>query len=347
MKNILITGGAGFIGSHTCIPLLENGFNITILDSNVNSSQKSLEGILKIVKKKYHNNLFFQKGDIRNPDFLVSIFDKSKRKNKSIDAVIHFAGLKATGESVQKPLLYWDTNFNGTLNLLKVMNEFDCTSIVFSSSASIYGDNSNRLIKETSLIKPTNPYGNTKASVEIMLEDIFKSSKETWKIANLRYFNPIGAHESGMIGENPFQVPNNIFPLICLVARGKLEKINIFGNDWDTRDGTGIRDYIHVMDLADAHYLTLKYLLDNPPQFINLNIGTGIGTTVFELINKFTLVNDCNVPFQISKRRKGDVASLIADNQKALKLLNWEPKRDLEIMCKDGWRWHKLNPNGY
>tara|TARA_B100000242_G_scaffold252048_1_gene193974 strand:+ start:1172 stop:2215 length:1044 start_codon:yes stop_codon:yes gene_type:complete len=347
MRNILITGGCGYIGSHTCIPLLENGYKLTIIDSNINSSDESIKRLPLIVKKNIINNISFEKGDIRNIKFLREVFSKYKEYGHPFEGVIHFAGLKSVGESVKKPRMYWDANFNGTYTLLKVMEEFKCFTIVFSSSASIYGRKSFEKLRENSEIMPINPYGHTKAAIEFFLKDIFESSNNIWRIANLRYFNPIGAHKSGLIGEYASGKYNNIFPLICLVASGGLDKISVFGDDWGTDDGTGVRDYIHVMDLAEAHFSTLKFLLNNKAQLVNLNIGTGLGTSVLELINKFSSVNDCIIPFQIVDRRPGDVASLVANNKKALSLLDWEPKRDLKKMCVDGWNWQKRNPNGY
>ena len=264
-----------------------------------------------------------------------------------INAVIHFAGLKAVADSVANPIRYWETNVWGSLCLFKVMKDFDCKTIVFSSSATIYGKSDNEPLKESFVIKPSNPYGQTKAAVESMLEDIFISSKSSWRIANLRYFNPVGAHESGFIGEDPCNIPNNLFPLICRVAKGIYKKIEVYGGDWPTIDGTGVRDYIHVMDLADSHRFALNHLLDNKPQFLNLNIGTGIGTSVLEFIKAFQDVNNCNIPFEISDRRPGDLAHVIANNEKALTVLKWEAIRTLEDICRDGWNWQTKNPNGY
>ncbi len=350
MKSILITGGTGFIGSHTCVVLLEKNFNLIVIDSNVNSSEKSLLKIKNILKDKLINfdeRLLFMKGDLRDEDFLRNVFSKAKEINKEIFAVIHFAGLKAAGESVKNPLLYWDFNLVGSLCLFKIMQENKCNNIVFSSSATIYGFSDEKLLIESSQIKPNNPYGNTKAAIEVLLDDIFKSTDKTWRIANLRYFNPIGAHCSGLIGEDPNDKPNNLFPYLCNVAIQNYPFLNIYGNDWPTIDGTGVRDYIHVMDLADAHYLALNYLLCNSPQRINLNIGTGKGTSVLELVNIFSNVNNCEIPFVIKERRNGDVPTIIADNRLALSTLNWRPFRSLEEMCKDGWNWIKNNPKGY
>tara|TARA_B100001093_G_C26823571_1_gene1013000 strand:- start:1156 stop:2208 length:1053 start_codon:yes stop_codon:yes gene_type:complete len=349
MKTILITGGTGFIGSHTCLSLLENNFKIVVVDSNVNSSKLSLQRIKKILEQKKFSieDILFIKGDIRDEKFIKNVFIETLKKGFQIDGVVHFAGLKSVEESTQNPLLYWDNNILGTLNLLKVMNIFNCKTIVFSSSATIYGNSKINPIKETFEIKPFNPYGNTKATVENMLSDISKAYGNDWRIANLRYFNPIGAHESGLIGEEPINKPNNLFPYICLVANGRYEKLNIYGKNWPTHDGTGIRDYIHVMDLAEAHKCAIKYLFDNGPNFLNLNIGTGVGISVLELVETFEKVNKCKIPYEFCNRRPGDVPTIIADNEKAISLLQWHPKRDLKDMCEDGWRWRKLNPNGY
>ena len=350
MKNILVTGGTGFIGSHTCISLLKQGYNITIVDSNINSSYKSLQKIIEVGKIEginFRDNLFFLKGDIRNKKFLDNVFFEAKRKNKRINAVIHFAGLKAVHESISDPIKYWDNNVNGSLNLFRIMEKYNCKDIVFSSSATVYGNIERDFIKEDSKLNPTNPYGHTKLAVEMILNDIFNITKSRLKIAILRYFNPIGAHQSGLIGESPLNKSNNLFPYICKVAAGGLEKLSIFGNDWNTIDGTCIRDFIHVMDLADAHVAALEYLFDNNSQIISLNIGTGKGTSVLELVNLFMEVNKCNLPILFTERRSGDVKRLVADNNLALKKLNWFPKRDLKIMCKDGWNWQKRNPKGY
>ena len=227
------------------------------------------------------------------------------------------------------------------------MEENNCKTIVFSSSASIYGISCKKFLKESSEIKPSNPYGDTKASIELMLKSIFQGSANEWKVANLRYFNPIGAHSSGLIGEDPRGKPNNLFPYLCHVAYGTYKKLYIFGNDWPTNDGTGIRDYIHVMDLAEAHRLTLEYLTGNKPKLVSLNIGTGKGTSVLELIKSFSDINNCLVPYEFTSRRPGDYPVVVADNQLAKSILSWEPKRNLTDMCLEGWRWHKNNPNGY
>lgn len=286
-------------------------------------------------------------GDIRDYKFLKKLFFESKLNGKPIEAVIHFAGLKAVEESVENPLLYWDVNVGGSINLLRVMDEFRCRTIVFSSSATIYAPKTDELLKEDSDIAPLNPYGQTKAAIEQILSDLFQHTDQQWRIANLRYFNPIGAHQSGEIGESPLGKPNNLFPYISQVAVGARDILNIFGNDWPTPDGTGIRDYIHVMDLAEAHHAALEYLLDNESILTNLNIGTGKGTSVLELINTFINVNDCKVPYTFCNRRLGDVPVSVANNELAIKTLNWHPKRSLEDICRDGWKWQMLNPQGY
>ena len=350
MRSILLTGGNGYIGTHTCVSFLKKNYKIIVLDSNVNSSPISLKRVKEIFKlrKNSQENIIFEKGDIRNEIFLRNVFINAIKRNSPIKAVVHFAGLKSVKDSVIDPLSYWDSNLFGALCLLKVMNKYKCKTIVFSSSAAIYGKNIKNPIEEISLIKPISPYGDTKVAVEKILENLFLSdTKHEWRIANLRYFNPIGAHHTGLIGENPYDVPSNIFPYICGVAIGKYKKLNIFGNDWPTKDGTGVRDYIHVMDLADSHLSAMEFLLNNEPQIINLNIGTGIGTSVLELVKIFEKVNNCIIPFDFYDRRLGDVAQLIANNKNAIYKLNWKPKKSLEDMCRDGWKWKKLNPNGY
>ena len=349
-RNILVTGGTGFIGSHTCLSLIENNFRLIVIDSNINSSPVSLDKVQEIILRKnsrFQNRLIYKKGDIRDKKFLINIFSQAQKDGHPISAVIHFAGLKSVKESVEKPILYWDNNVFGSLRLFEVMNEFNCKTIVFSSSATVYGNAKSTPILENSIILPENPYGQTKASVESILKAIYLSSNKSWRIASLRYFNPIGAHESGLIGEDPNDMPNNIFPIICKVALKKINKLCVFGNDWPTPDGTGIRDYIHVMDLADSHKAALEFLLKNKPQYINLNVGTGIGTSVLELINKFQNTTNKKIPFSVEKRRPGDVAILVANNQKAIQTLGWYPKRSLEDMCRDGLNWKLKNPNGY
>ena len=256
--------------------------------------------------------------------------------------MIHFAGLKSVNESTLTPLKYWDCNLGGTINLLNIMDKYDCKNLVFSSSATIYGiKNSNELIKENFEIKPVNTYGHTKSAIEQILDDLSKLKNQQWRIASLRYFNPIGAHTNGLIGESPLQNENNIIHKLNKVAAGLIDELLIFGNDWDTHDGTGTRDYIHVMDLADGHLLALDNILNNKFKYIHLNMGTGKGTSVLELINTFQKVNKVDIRFRFCERRKGDVPFLVADNSLAKRLLNWEPKRDLNNMCEDSWNWYK------
>ncbi len=349
MKTILVTGGLGFIGSHTCVNLLESGFRVLIVDSNKIASNSIIQRIKQIGKL---NNLDFTKkvlffeGDIRDETFLTNVFDKARKNGTNIDAVIHFAGLKSVKESVRNPLKYWDVNVNGSINLFRVMNQQNCKTVVFSSSATVYGYYNKDLTEDLDL-NPSNPYGFTKVAIEKVLKNIFDSDKDNWRIANLRYFNPIGAHPTGLIGENPKNIPENIFPYICQVALGIRNKLFVFGNDWPTKDGTCVRDYIHIMDLAEAHKSALNFLQNNDPQNIDLNIGTGKGTTVLELIAEFNFANKCSINFEFANRRNGDVAQIKADIKKVSSILKWNPKNNLKNMCIDGLKWQKLNPNGF
>ena len=348
--SILITGGAGFIGSHVTYLLLRKGFNVVSLDSYINSSAKVYKNILSLLeieKIEINKGYRFIEGDIQDKLLLKKLFNDQINNNKPIKAVIHLAGLKSVNESLQNSLIYWSNNVCGSINIFEVMKEFDCNTIVFSSSATIYGLTNNSSINEKAEIKPTNPYGNSKATIETILNDLFASSPNSWRIANLRYFNPIGAHSSGMLGENPNNIPNNIFPCILQVAMKKRKVLNIYGNDWPTKDGTGIRDYVHIMDLAESHINTLMHLNNSVPKIINLNIGTGKGTTVLELIKTFEKVNNCKIPWKFVQRRQGDVPQCVADNSLCKKVLNWSPNKDLETMCKDGWRWASTHPYGY
>ena len=319
-----------------------------MIDSCLNSNPDSLNYVLKLLKS-YNSliseNLLFLKGDLRNNKFMNSAFEQIY-KNRVLDGVIHFAGLKSVQESFKNPLLYWDVNVNSTINLLNFMQQFSCKRIIFSSSATVYGNKDSFLISEESSINPTNPYGTTKACIEKLLSEI-QISSGGWNIANLRYFNPIGAHTSGIIGENPLGKPNNIFPLLNQVALGELSNLKIYGRDWDTSDGTCVRDYVHVMDVAEGHVLMLEYLLKNVEGILNLNIGTGKGTTVLELLKIYEKVNSINLSFEFSDRRVGDVDRLVADNSLAKKILKWEPKFSIEDMCRDGWNWQSKNPLGY
>jgi len=349
MQTILVTGGTGFIGSHTCLALLNAGFDIIVLDSFINSSEKVLERIFKLSNIKDSDKsrrIKLYKGDVRDLAILQLIFKEAESQNKPVFCVIHFAGLKVVAQSNFFPLDYWDVNVCGTVNLLKVMEKFHCNNLVFSSSASVYGKNNNNP-KENFSTKPINTYGQTKLAVEEILNNIYKASPKKWRIVVLRYFNPIGAHESGLLGEDPSNEITNIFPDICKVALGKKNFFSIFGNNWPTPDGTGVRDYIHVMDLADGHIAAMNYIFENENQIRYFNLGTGIGTSVLDLINAFEKSNSCRVPHKFSDRREGDVASLVANNQLAITKLNWSPRRSIKQMCIDTWNWHLKNPNGY
>lgn len=336
-KTILVTGGAGYIGSHTCLELLEKDYNVVVLDNLSNSSPESLKRVEKLTGKSLH----FIEGDIRDSYALDKVFAQY-----SIDAVIHFAGLKAVGESQEIPLIYFDNNIAGSISLVKAMEKANVFNLVFSSSATVYDEGNPSPINETMPTgMPSNNYGYTKLIVEQLLEKL-SIADTRWSIALLRYFNPVGAHKSGAIGEDPQGPPNNLTPYITQVAVGLREKLSIFGDDYDTPDGTGIRDYIHVVDLAKAHLSAL----DNRLQTTGCrawNIGTGNGTSVLEMKNTFEAVNNIEIPFQISPRRPGDVAISFADNSKAVAELNWKPQYELEDMLKDSWHWQQKNPQGY
>ncbi len=333
---ILVTGGAGYIGSHTCIELLNEKYDVVVLDNLSNSSEESLVRVKDITGK----SLEFYKADLLNKKGIAAVFHDHK-----IDAVIHFAGLKAVGESVQIPLKYFHNNITGTLNLLEVMNDFNVKNIVFSSSATVYGDPASLPIKEDFPLSATNPYGRTKLMIEEILQDLHHSDK-TWNIALLRYFNPVGAHKSGKIGEDPFGIPNNLVPYISKVAVGSLPQVNVFGDDYNTPDGTGVRDYIHVVDLACGHIKTLPKLFANPGIVI-YNLGTGQGYSVLEMIKGFEKASNKKIDYKIADRRPGDIAACWADSAKAKKELGWEARKALHDMCKDTWKWQKNNPNGY
>ena len=335
-KQILVTGGAGYIGSHTCVALLEAGYQVVIYDNLSNSH----EGVIHRIKKITDKNLTFFKGDIRDIDAL-----KECLTNYPCDAVIHFAGLKAIGESVEQPLKYFDNNFVGSLRLLEAMQEANIKTIVFSSSATVYGNPVYLPFDEKHPLAPTNPYGQTKLYIEEMLQDVFKSSPD-WQIGILRYFNPVGAHESGLIGEDPQGVPNNLMPFIAQVAVGKREVLNIWGNDYDTIDGTGVRDYIHVTDLAEGHIKALEYLQDSGKLLV-ANLGTGKGSSVLQVLNAFEQAANTIIPHIFKDRRPGDVAEFYANPSLANTLLTWEAKKGLSAMCQDHWHWQQKNPNGY
>ncbi len=346
MLNILVTGGAGFIGIHTCLALLEKGYKIFIVDSFINSTPKSIERLFEI-NNSFKNKIHLYRGNLEDKEFLNWVFSDISIKKLKVDGVIHFAGLKAVEESVLKPLSYWHSNVVGTLNLIEVMRENNCKNLVFSSTAAIYESKDNSLLTEKSVTKPINPYGNTKLTIEKILKDVFQGSSKDWKFASLRYFNPIGAHSSGLIGEDPKGLPNNIFPNICNTALGFQKVLKIFGKDWPTKDGTTVRDYIHVMDLAEAHLKVLDYLLNNDSIYFHLNLGTGKGISIMDLINTFEDANGIKVPYVFAARRRGDNCFVVADNSLAIKKYKIITKRNLEDMCRDGWKWKKLNPKGY
>jgi UDP-glucose 4-epimerase len=333
---ILITGGTGYIGSHTCIDLIESGYEVVVLDNLCNSS---LEAI-KRVEKLMGVTIPFHKVDVRNKAALIRIFEKY-----SIDGVIHFAGLKSVGDSVEKPFEYYDVNVGGTLTLTEVMRKFDCKNFVYSSSATVYGDPHILPIREDFPLSVTNPYGRSKLMIEEFLRDVFVADG-SWHIALLRYFNPVGAHKSGLIGEDPKDIPNNLVPYISQVAVGKLEKLSVFGGDFDTPDGTGVRDYIHVVDLAKGHVKALQ-ALENNSQILTVNLGTGNGNSVLEMIKAFEKASTKTVPYQIVGRRPGDIASCYADPAYALEKLGWSAELELDEMCEDTWRWQSQNPDGY
>ena len=344
MSIILITGGLGFIGSHICLEILESGLDVLVVDSLINSSLDVIKRIEKILSTKNRTKvgqLFFRKGDIRNYEFIDSIFEEFLVLKNPINAVIHLAGLKSVSDSRIEPLNYWDVNVNGTINLVSVMKKNNCNNIVFSSSATIYKSKIKTKIDENSELKPINPYGNTKLVIENLLTDLSRSERNKWRIANLRYFNPVGAHSSGYLGEEPKKNVNNLFPSIFQVVKKQISYLPIFGNDWPTKDGTCVRDFIHIMDLAEAHVLVLDYLIKNEPQILNLNIGTGKGFTVLEVVNTFIKEINLDLKYKFVDRRKGDNPEVVADNSLAKSILKWEPKRNLLDMCIDSWHWNK------
>ena len=334
---ILVTGGAGYIGSHTVVELQNAGYDVVVLDNLSNASEKSLERVSKITGKPVK----FYKADILDRDALNEIFDK-----EDIDSCIHFAGLKAVGESVAKPWEYYENNIAGTLTLVDVMRKHNVKNIIFSSSATVYGDPAFvPITEECPKGQCTNPYGQTKSMLEQILTDMQKADPE-WNVILLRYFNPVGAHESGLIGEDPEGIPNNLTPYITQVAIGKLKEVGVFGNDYDTPDGTGVRDYIHVMDLAEGHVKALKKFEDKRAVYI-YNLGTGHGYSVLDVIHAFSKAVGKEIPYVIKPRRAGDIATCYSDATKAKVELGWEAKRNLDDMCRDAWNWQSKNPNGY
>ncbi|MEM7081076.1 MAG: UDP-glucose 4-epimerase GalE [Pseudomonadota bacterium] len=335
-QHILVTGGAGYIGSHMCVELLQAGYQVTVLDNLSNASVASLEAVQRITQRE----LSFIEGDIRDVDRLQALF-----ANHNFSAVIHFAGLKAVGESNDLPALYYDNNINGTLRLIEVMNAADCKTLVFSSSATVYGIPEKLPLEESANTGATNPYARTKLMIEQILQDIF-AADPTWRISILRYFNPVGAHASGEIGEDPQGIPNNLMPFISQVAVGRRAQLAVFGDDYPTVDGTGVRDYIHVVDLVRGHLAAMQYLQDNQGLAIH-NLGTGNGYSVLEMIRAFERASGVEIPFEIVARRPGDVAACYADPSKASEQLNWQAQLGLEEMCRDVWRWQQGHPNGF
>ncbi len=343
MAQLLITGGAGFIGSHTCFSLLEAGHNLVVLDNYSNSSSVVLRRVAELVGLKDCKRLKVLQGDIRSKEDLDKAFSAGE---EPVTAVVHLAGLKAVGESFNRPLDYWDVNVTGSHSLLRSMQRHGCRTIVFSSTATLYGLPKEVPIPETFAVQPINPYGHTKAAVEQLLGNLV-NSEPGWRIACLRYFNPVGAHPSGRIGEDPSGVPNNLFPFVSQVAVGRRQELQVFGADWPTPDGSAVRDYIHVLDLAEGHSAALEFLQREKPQLLILNLGSGRGYSVFEVVRAFEQATGREVPYRIANRRVGDVACSIADPRVAQELLGWQTKRTLEEMCQDSWSWQQANPLGY
>ena len=336
MKKILVTGGAGYIGSHTVVELVAAGYEAIIVDDLSNGSVQVLDRLKSITGRE----ISFYQGSVADKGFMNRVFEENH-----IDAVIHFAAYKAVGESVQEPLKYYENNVGGTIALLEVMKENKVDHIIFSSSATVYGMNNISPLTEDLPTSATNPYGYTKLMMEQILTDLARAHSD-WSVTNLRYFNPIGAHESGMIGEAPNGIPNNLMPYITQVAVGKLQELSVFGNDYDTHDGTGVRDYIHVVDLAKGHVLALKHNLENKGVAV-FNLGTGIGYSVLDMVKAFENVNGVKIPYTVKDRRPGDVATCYADASKANDILGWKAEKTLQDMMRDSWRWQSSNPNGY
>ena len=336
IKTVLVTGGAGYIGSHTNVELLEAGYEVIVLDNLSNSQYTAIERVQEITGK----SITFIEADLRDKTDTRAVFDQY-----AIDAVIHFAGLKAVGESVHIPIPYYQNNIGGTLNLLEAMNETGVKNLVFSSSATVYGEPASLPITEDFPVSATNPYGRSKLIIEEMLGDVFKSDQD-WNIARLRYFNPVGAHESGRIGESPNDIPNNLMPYISQVAVGKLEQLSVFGSDYPTVDGTGVRDYIHVVDLAKGHIRALEKLAASPG-LVTYNLGTGQGYSVLEMVAAFEKASGRQVPYKLVPRREGDIATCYADPGLAARELGWHAEKGIDEMCVDTWRWQQQNPSGY
>jgi len=335
-KHVCCTGGAGYIGSHTCLEMLEAGMEVVVFDSLYNATQEALRRVESITGKK----VTFHQVDLLDVPGLDKLFEKEK-----FDAVIHFAGLKAVGESVSKPLFYYENNITGTVNLLKAMTKADCKNIVFSSSATVYGDPATVPVKEDFPISATNPYGRTKLFIEEILRDVHRSDP-SWNIILLRYFNPVGAHKSGRIGEDPKGIPNNLMPYIQQVAVGRRPKLSVFGSDYDTKDGTGVRDYIHVVDLAKGHLAALKKI-ESKPGCVTYNLGTGTGYSVLDMLAAFSKACGKELPHEMAPRRPGDAAVCYGNADKALAELGWKAELGLDDMCADSWRWISSNPHGF
>jgi UDP-glucose 4-epimerase len=369
LANVLITGGAGFLGSHVCLELLRAGHDLVVLDNFANSGPESLRRVAELAglsgwqrrgpgrwsTQPTPSRFTLIAGDVRSAADLRRVFrpdeaapgaEAGERPPGPIDAVFHFAGLKAVGESVRQPLAYWDVNVSGSRCLLEAMESAGCRTLVFSSSATLYGHPDRVPIPETAPLRPINPYGQTKAAVEHLLADV-AASGPGWRIARLRYFNPVGAHPSGRIGEDPNGPPNNLFPLISQVAVGLRPRLLVYGSDWPTPDGTGIRDYIHVMDLAEGHRAALDLLLGEPPQLLTLNLGSGEGHSVLEMVRAFELASGRSIPADLVARRPGDSAISIADPAAAERRMGWRARRGLDDICRDGWAWQSANPEGY
>ena len=333
---ILVTGGAGYIGCHTCVELVSRGHDVVILDNFSNSSR----GVLDRLERLTGQRIAVHEADLRDAGAVREVFADGR-----FDAVIHFAALKAVGESCAKPLMYFENNIGGTITLLQAMQEGGVRQLVFSSSATVYGDPDRVPVREDAPLRATNPYGRTKLVMEQMLGDLC-AADASFRVANLRYFNPVGAHPSGLIGEDPSGIPNNLMPFVCQVAVGRRERLQVFGNDYPTPDGTGVRDYIHVVDLARAHVDALEYL-QREDRSVTVNLGTGRGNSVLELVDAFSRASGREIPYDIVPRRPGDVAAVYADPALAADLLGWRAELDLDAMCRDAWRWQSMNPNGY
>ena len=349
-NKILVIGGTGFIGSHTCLDLLFNNHELYVVDSLINSTEISLQRVLNLFdsRNKFNKNkITFLKGDIRDNDFLFDVFEIAEKENNPIQGVIHLAGLKSASESFKDVINYYDVNVKGTINLLKVMEKFKCTNLVFSSSASVYNKSNEIPYKEISEINASSPYGESKLIIEKILSLLIHENKLNWKFIILRYFNVAGAHPSGKIGEEAKYNQTNLFPNLYNIITKKNLFLNIFGKTWQTFDGTQIRDFVHVMDIAEAHTKSLNYLLSNSDSFNIINLGSGKGNSVMELVRTFEEVNNCKIQINFTESRAGDTSSSIADICQAYKILKWRPRRNLDQICADGWNWIKKNPNGY